>query len=251
MNTTQRVVLFGATSAIAQATARLLVQQGCSLFLVGRNAMKLQALVDDLRVRAAPGQRIESMNADLDLIDGHAHLFDAAEKNLDGIDTVFIAHGALPDQTACEASVPLTLALIHTNALSAIALDGEAANRLQAQGHGLIVAIGSVAGDRGRQSNYVYGASKGMLALFLQGLRNRLAPHGVQVLTIKPGFVDTPMTAAFEKKGPLWATPEHVAHGIVKAMRSRRDEVYLPWFWYWIMLVIHNIPERVFKHMKL
>jgi short-subunit dehydrogenase len=251
MNTIQNVVLFGATSAIAQATSRLLAQQGCNLFLVGRNAMKLQALVDDLRVRAAPEQRIEGKTADLDLIDQHVHLFKAAETALGGMDTVIIAHGTLPDQAACEASVSLTLAQIHTNALSVIALASEAANRLQAQKHGMIVAIGSVAGDRGRQSNYVYGAAKGMLALFLQGLRNRLAPHGVRVLTVKPGFVDTPMTAAFEKKGPLWATPEDIARGIIKAMRSRRDVVYLPWFWYWIMLIIRLIPERIFKRMKL
>lgn len=251
MMCTKNVLMFGATSAIAQATARLLVQQGCGLYAVGRNPQKLHALIDDLRVRAAPGQRIEGMVGDLDDLAQHASLFDAAWQTLQGIDTVFIAHGTLPDQSACETSVALTLAQIHTNALSAIALAAEAATRLQAQGAGMIVAIGSVAGDRGRQSNYAYGASKGMLALYLQGLRNRLAPKGVHVLTIKPGFVDTPMTAAFDKKGLLWATPEQVAKGITRAMRKQRDVVYLPWFWRWIMLVIRSIPERVFKRLTL
>ncbi len=251
MNEPQRIMLFGATSAIAQATARLLVRQGCDVYAIGRNPQKLRALLDDLRVRAAPGQIVDGMSADLDLIEAHEHLFSAAETALGGMDAVIIAHGTLPDQAECERSVALTLAQLHTNGLSAIALASEAANRLQAQGHGMIVAIGSVAGDRGRQSNYVYGAAKGMLALFLQGLRNRLASHGVHVLTVKPGFVDTPMTAAFDKRGLLWATPEQIAGGIVQAMRARRDVVYLPWFWRWIMLVLRSIPERVFKRLKL
>ena len=251
MSTIQRVLMFGATSAIAQATARVLVQHGCSLYAVGRNPDKLQAVLDDLRVRCGPNQVIDGISVDLDQIHAHAASFAAAEKALGKIDTVFIAHGTLPDQAACELSVELTLAQIHTNALSAIALATEAANRLQMQGSGMIVGIGSVAGDRGRQSNYVYGSAKGMLALFLQGLRNRLASHGVHVLTIKPGFVDTPMTVALEKKGLLWAMPEQVASGIVRAMCKRKDIVYVPWFWRWIMLIVRSVPERVFKRLKL
>ena len=251
MNDMHSVLIFGATSAIAQATARLLVQQGCNLYAVGRNPVKLQALLDDLRVRAAPGQHIAGMSSDLDHIDDQAQLFITAAAAMGGIDTVVIAHGTLPNQSECEQSVALTMAQIHTNALSAIALATEAANRLQAQGYGMIVAIGSVAGDRGRQSNYVYGAAKGMLDLFLQGLRNRLTSSGIHVLTIKPGFVDTPMTAGFEKKGLLWATPEQIALGIVQAMRARRNAVYLPWFWRWIMLLIRSIPEQIFKRLKL
>ena len=110
--------------------------------------------------------------------------------------------------------------------------------------------IGSVAGDRGRQSNYVYGAAKGMVSLFLQGLRNRLAKQGVQVLTIKPGFVDTPMTAAFSK-GALWAKPDDIARGIVRAVDRKSDEVYLPGFWWVIMTIIRHIPERIFKKLSL
>lgn len=247
----QRVLMFGATSAIAQATARLLVEQGCSLYAVGRNVGKLTALLDDLRVRAAPGCVVDGCSADLDAVEEHPALFEAAASALGGMDTVFIAQGTLPDQAACEASIPLALAQIHTNALAPIALAARAANMLQEQGRGMIVAIGSVAGDRGRQSNYVYGASKGMLALFLQGLRNRLARSGVHVLVVKPGFVDTPMTAAFDKKGLLWATPEQVARGIVRAMRRRSDVAYVPGFWWPIMAIIRCIPERVFKRLKL
>lgn len=248
----QRVVIFGATSAIAQATAKLLLAEGCSLYLVGRNPLKLNAIIDDLRVRAtAPGQIVEGVSADLDLITQHVQLFDSAHNAMQGIDAILIAHGTLPDQTACESSLPLALSAVHTNAISAIALASEAAQRFQTQKHGLIVAISSVAGDRGRQSNYVYGAAKGMLSLFLQGLRNRLMPHNVHVLTIKPGFVDTPMTAALSKNGPLWATPEQIALGIVQGMRKQQDIVYLPWFWRWIMLIVRNIPERLFKRMKM
>jgi hypothetical protein len=125
------------------------------------------------------------------------------------------------------------------------------ANRFEQRGRGTLIAISSVAGDRGRQSNYVYGAAKGMISLLLQGLRNRLSSKGIQVITIKPGFVDTPMTAAFEKKGLLWAQPDQIAKGIVAAVERGRDEVYLPWFWRWIMLVIRHIPERLFKRLQL
>jgi short-subunit dehydrogenase len=125
------------------------------------------------------------------------------------------------------------------------------ANYFQSRGRGSIVAISSVAGDRGRKSNYVYGAAKGMVTLFLQGLRNRLASKGVTVVTIKPGFVDTPMTKDFDRSGPLWTQPPAIARGIVRAVERRRDVAYLPWFWQLIMLVIRHIPERIFKRMSL
>ena len=247
----QRIVIFGATSAIASACARLWVAQGNSLFLVGRDTTKLKSMIADLRVRGTPDQRIECMGADLNDLDSHESLFSFADTAMGGIDVVLIAHGSLPDQGACEQSVDLTLKEISTNALSVISLLTLAANRLEAQGFGVIAAISSVAGDRGRQSNYVYGAAKGMVSLFMQGLRNRLSKKGVAVVTIKPGFVDTPMTAHFEKKGMLWAQPEAVAKGIVKAIWQRRDEVYLFGIWRWIMLIIKHIPEVIFKRLSL
>ncbi|PXW94932.1 hypothetical protein C7444_11114 [Sphaerotilus hippei] len=248
-----RIVIFGATSAIAHATARLWVQRGAHLYLIGRHTARLQAAVDDLRVRAgAQGAgHIHFARADLDLLEHHQMLIDAATRALGGIDTVLIAQGSLPDQAACEADPALAQREMHTNALAPIHLASRLATQLQAQGHGCIVVISSVAGERGRQSNYVYGAAKGMLTLFLQGLRNRLQPHGVQVLTIKPGFVDTPMTAAFDKKGPLWATPEQIARGIVRAIDQRRDVAYLPGFWRPVMAIIRAIPESLFKRLKL
>ena len=121
--------------------------------------------------------------------------------------------------------------------------------RFETQGHGSIVGITSVAGDRGRQSNYVYGASKGGFSLFLQGLRNRLHPKGVHVLTVKPGFVDTPMTSHMAK-GLLFAQPSTVARGIHRAIVRKKDVVYLPWFWRFILLVFVHIPESIFKRLK-
>lgn len=247
----QRIIIFGATSAIAEATARLWVARGASLFLVGRNVGKLQAITEDLRVRAGANQKIEMLAADLNDVMRHPELIETAATALGGLDLALVAHGTLPDQTACEKSVEATFAEIQTNALSVISLLSLLANRFEFEKQGVIAAITSVAGDRGRQSNYIYGAAKGMVTIFLQGLRNRLAKAGVRVVTIKPGFVDTPMTAAFEKKGLLWASPDQIAHGIVKAVASGRDVVYLPWFWRWIMLVIQHIPEVVFKRLSL
>lgn len=251
MNSLKRVILFGATSAIAEQTARQLVAQGASLYCVGRNHNKLMVMLDDLKVRANSQQRIDGCVADLNDSIQHAHLIDSAEYCLGGIDGVLVAHGTLPDQKACQTDTTLMRQEIETNALSVINLLTLLANRLEKQQHGVIAVISSVAGDRGRQSNYVYGAAKGMVTLFLQGLRNRLTKVNVDVVTIKPGFVDTPMTAEFDKGGPLWAKPEQIAKGIIKAMQKGKGEVYLPWFWWGIMLIIKHIPESIFKRLSL
>ncbi|MCG8081658.1 MAG: SDR family NAD(P)-dependent oxidoreductase, partial [Candidatus Thiodiazotropha taylori] len=136
------------------------------------------------------------------------------------------------------------------NALTTISLLTNLANYFEAQQRGSIVVISSVAGDRGRQSNYVYGAAKGAVTIFLQGLRNRLTKSGVNVLTVKPGFVDTPMTADFPK-GALWASSEKVAQDINKAIDAQKSVAYVPWFWRYIMLIIKSIPEMVFKKLSL
>ncbi len=254
-----KILIFGATSAIASSAATLWVARGDSLFLVGRNPNKLQAILDDLRVRKVDEQIVEGAVADLDDFAQHGPLIALARETLGGLDVALIAQGSLPDQKACESSVEATLAEIRTNALGPIALltllAGEFERARSALGPedegGVIAVIGSVAGDRGRQSNYVYGAAKGMLATFLEGLRNRLAKVDVAVVTIKPGFVDTPMTASFDKKGPLWASSQTVAKGVVSAIERRRDVVYLPGFWRFIMFVIRHIPEFVFKRLSL
>jgi decaprenylphospho-beta-D-erythro-pentofuranosid-2-ulose 2-reductase len=178
-------------------------------------------------------------------------VLDTAARQLGGIDIVLIAHGTLSDQAQCQTSVDALRHEFDVNAVSTMALLTLLANRLEAQRHGTLAVISSVAGDRGRQSNYAYGSAKAAVTAFLAGLRQRLAKANVDVLTIKPGFVDTPMTAGIANKGALWAQPDAIAAGIVKAIERRRNIVYLPWFWRWIMLVIRHIPEPLFKKLKL
>lgn len=244
----RKVLVVGATSTIAEAAARILAQRGDRLYLVGRNAGRLQALVDDLKVRGSAGLGSEAM--DLTDVAGLAPMLARADASLGGLDAVLVAHGSLPDQGACQRSVEKTLAEIETNGLSVVALLTLVANRMEQARSGTIAVISSVAGDRGRASNYVYGSAKALVTAFLSGLRQRLAPAGVAVVTVKPGFVDTRMTAALPK-GPLWAKPERVAAGIVRAMDRRRPEAYLPWFWRWIMAVVVAIPERVFARLRM
>ncbi|MDH5394619.1 MAG: SDR family oxidoreductase [Gammaproteobacteria bacterium] len=244
----KNILILGATSAIAEKFAHRYTQQGNKFLLVARNAERLNNIADDLRVRGAVEVVTEAV--DLSVINAHKTFIQNVSKKLGSIDIVLIAYGSLGDQTACEANVDETLQELNTNCLSVISLLTLLANVMQEQKSGSIAVISSVAGDRGRQSNYVYGTAKGALSIFMQGLRNRLSRHGVQVLTIKPGFVDTPMTKEF-KKGLLWASPESIAAGIEKAINKNKDTVYLPFFWRYIMLIIRLIPEKIFKRMSL
>lgn len=242
------VLIIGATSAIAEATARCYAAQGARLFLVARDATRLADIATDLKVRGAAD--VGHATLDVNRLDEHASVLVQAWHLLQNIDVALIAHGTLPDQGECEGSVEVALAEFATNATSTIALMTAIAPRLEAQHRGALVVISSVAGDRGRQSNYLYGAAKAAVSTFASGLRQRLAKVGVDVVTVKPGFVDTPMTRAF-RKGPLWAKPDAVAAGIVRAANRGRSVVYLPWFWRPIMLVIRHIPEFIFKRLKL
>ena len=245
----RKVLIIGATSAIAEATARLFAERGDSLFLVARDATRVANVADDLRVRGAA--RVETRTLDTTNFALQRNVLDTAHEAFDGIDVALVAHGSLPDQAACEQNIDKLRHEFDTNAVSTVAILGDLANRMERQGHGTLAVISSVAGDRGRQSNYVYGAAKAAVSTFASGLRQRLAKSSVCVLTIKPGFVDSPMTAGFENKGILWAQPEHIARGIVAAIDARRNTVYLPWFWRWIMLIIRQIPEPLFKRLKL
>ena len=244
----KKILIIGGTSAIAEATARLWAAQGHRQYLLGRNDERLSTMATDLKIRGAE----VAQYAVLDLNDfaQHGVALDAAAAALEGLDTVLIAHGTLGNQKNCEQDFSAALQDFNTNAISVISLLTHLANRFEAQKHGSIAVISSVAGERGRQSNYVYGAAKGAVTIFLQGLRNRLHNYGVQVLTIKPGFVDTPMTAAFPK-GVLWVKPETIARSILKGIEKRQDVIYAPSFWLWIMAVIRLIPEPIFKRLKL
>ncbi|AGC48488.1 short chain dehydrogenase/reductase family oxidoreductase [Myxococcus stipitatus DSM 14675] len=244
----KKVLVLGATSAIAQATVRLLAARGASLYLVGRNAANLDAVTKDAATRGAA--KVESKAVDLNDFATHEALVEGAYQALGGLDGVVLAHGVLGDQAESQATWTATEAVLRTNFMSAVSLLTPLANRFEAQKAGTLVVISSVAGDRGRQSNYVYGASKGALNVFLQGLRNRLAKSNVAVVTVKPGFVDTPMTAHLPKN-KLFASPEKVARGLLRAADSRKNEVYVPGIWALIMLIIKSIPESVFKKLKL
>ena len=242
------VAIFGATSAIAVETARLFAGEGAKLFLVARNKERLEAVEQDLGVRGAAATRCSI--ADLSDTSTHEALLREVAEFESGADVVLIAYGSLPNQEEAQKNFSVTESEIQTNFLSVVSLLTGLSEYFENKGAGVIAVISSVAGDRGRQSNYIYGAAKGGLSIFLQGLRNRLFSKGVHVLDIKPGFVDTPMTSGI-KRGPLFVSPEVIAKGIVRAIEKKKNVVYLPFFWLGIMCVIKHIPEAVFKRLKL
>jgi decaprenylphospho-beta-D-erythro-pentofuranosid-2-ulose 2-reductase len=244
----QNILVLGAASAIAQATIRIYATKGASLYLVARNNEKLSAIAADAKVRGA--SQVFTATCDLDQINEHAGLLAHVRQQFATLDIALLAHGVLGNQAEAEQDFAVTEAILHTNFLSVASLATHLANQFELQKKGTLAVISSVAGDRGRKSNYVYGTSKAAVTVLLQGLRNRLDRHGVQVLTIKPGFVATPMTAHI-KKGPLFASPEKIASGIVSAIDRRKDVVYLPWFWRPIMFIIRSVPERIFKSKNL
>lgn len=243
-----KILIVGATSAIAQESARCFAADGAEIFLVGRNPEKLAVVKDDLIVHGAA--RVESYSLDLSNLGEHQTMIDVAIETLGGLDAVLIAHGTLTDQESAQHSVEETLEELNINFLSVVSLLTPLADYFEQQRRGNIAVISSVAGDRGRMSNYVYGTAKAGVSTFLQGLRARLQKAGVQVLTVKPGFVDSPMTADIAKN-PLFAKPSTVGRAIYRAMKKNQDVLYTPWFWRYIMWVIIHVPEFVFKRTRL
>jgi len=242
------VLVLGATSAIAQSIIRVYAAKHASLYLVARNAEKMATVAADARIRGAA--EIYTRTIDLDETDAHPGLLADVAQKLPNLDIVLIAYGVLGEQAKGEQDVATAETVFQTNFLSVVSLLTLLANDFERRRVGTIAVITSVAGDRGRKSNYIYGTSKAALTIFLQGLRARLHGQGVQVLTIKPGFVRTPMTAHL-KHGPLFASPDEVARGIVSAIERKRDVVYLPWFWRPIMFVVRAVPEKIFKKLSL
>jgi short-subunit dehydrogenase len=244
----KNILIIGATSAIAAAVAREYATQGNVLYLIARNEQRLTTMAQDLRVRGAQDVIVDTL--DVANFAEHEKALNTAIERLKHIDIVLMAHGVLLDQKTLETNVQQTLHSYNVNALSVIALLTLLANQFEVQKQGTLAVITSVAGDRGRQSNYIYGSAKAMVSVFLQGLRNRLFFSNVNVLDIKPGFVDTPMVAHL-KKGPLWAQPEVVAKDIVKAIEKKKSILYTPFFWRYIMFIIKHVPESIFKRGKL
>ncbi len=242
----KKILIIGATSAIAQAYARLHTND--ELFLVARSAAKLESVANDLKARGA--KKIGVAEIDANDFARHGSILDMAVRELGGLDIALIAHGILGDQKTSERDFGAAEKEFSTNFLSVVSMLTPLAAFFEKQGSGVIAVISSVAGDRGRQSNYIYGTAKGALSIYLSGLRNRLCATGVCVLTIKPGFVDTPMTAHL-KKGLLFASPEKVASDISQAIDRKKSILYTPRIWRWIMLIIRTIPESIFKKLKL
>ena len=242
----RRVLIIGATSAIAAEVGRLYAARGAALVLAGRNPDRLAAVGDDLRLRGAGSVAAEV----LDVLDHEAHASFVQRAFAGGLDVVLVAHGVLPDQRRCEADAGEAIRALEVNLVATVALLTLLANELQARRSGTLAVISSVAGDRGRQSNYVYGAAKAGLTAFLQGLRQRLSPAGVDVVTLKPGFVDTPMTAHLPGN-PLASSSRRAARAIYRAIEARREVAYIPWFWRPVMALIKAIPEPLFKRLRL
>jgi short-subunit dehydrogenase len=241
------ILLIGANSAIATAVARLYASDGHSLFLVGRDLAKLETLRDDLTVRGAGG--VALVELDITHTARHTELIERAHTALGTIELAIICHGLLPDQEKCERDFTALQASLDVNVISTLSLLVELGKYFGIQGKGSLAVITSVAGDRGRRSNYVYGASKSMISTFLEGLRGRLHDSGVNVIDIRPGLVDSPMTREL-KKGPLFSTPERVARCIVKGIKKNRTTLYAPAYWRFVMLVVKAIPQRLFKRLR-
>jgi len=217
--------------------------------LVARNEERLSKVAADLLVRGAV--QVKTRGLDMNDFSQHVSLIENAYTSLGNIDIALIAHGSLGDQQRGEHNFHDALETFNTNALSVISLLTYLANFMIERCHGNIAVIGSVAGDRGRLSNYIYGASKAMLEVFCSGLRARLCKHQVHLLLIKPGFVATAMTAHLTLPPLLVASADRVAKDIHSAVAKQKDQIYTPWFWMGVMLLIRCLPGALFKKLSI
>ncbi|MEK6789633.1 MAG: SDR family oxidoreductase [Pseudomonadota bacterium] len=242
-----QILIVGATSAMARGCAFAWAAQGQRVLLAGRDDAELARLAQDIRVRFNTAAQVVALDLD-ETTPREAWLADLQE-TYGQIDGLLCAAGWMPDNETMRHGMP-ALQVIQRNFTGPVALINAFADVCEQRKHGFIVGISSVAGDRGRQSNYLYGAAKGGFAIYLAGLRNRLFASGVSVLTVKPGFVDTRMTfglpGLFLVADPFW-----VGQQIVAACDKGRDEIYVPGFWRLILLIIRHVPEVVFKRLKL
>lgn len=244
-----KIIVLGALSEIAEAACGLLANADASFMLVGRNAANLDVAAKHLRVLGAGSVQAEA--ADLTTLDPEAALA-RWDQMLGGVDAIILAYGQLGEQSMLAKNIDAARALIDVNYGSAAGWCLSAANLFEARNLGALVVVGSVAGDRGRQSNFIYGSTKAALAALVAGLSHRLAPTGARAVLIKPGQVATAMTAHMDRKGPLWAKPEQIGQAIADAVRKPGAAVvYAPSYWRWIMMVIKSVPNIVFHKTKL
>jgi decaprenylphospho-beta-D-erythro-pentofuranosid-2-ulose 2-reductase len=248
---TGAVLVLGGTSAIASAYARLCAAKGRPIVLAGRNPARLAAAAADLTARGASEVQVHAG----DLADGEriGAMFGEITAATPDIGEVLLAYGVLGDMAEVKRPAPALSTHLQTNFLSAALWLEHCAAALEARGAGRIIVIGSVAGDRGRQSNYPYGAAKAGLERYVEGLQHRFALGGGRISThfVKAGFVDSPMTEGMDKGGPLWATPDQVAQSIRRGVARGQAVLYVPWFWRAIMAVICAVPRFVFHKTRL
>lgn len=246
----KRIVIVGATSSIAEQCARLWVQESpVDLVLIGRDVAKTEIMAADLQARSS-GSSVQSLQTDF--VDPVAikNLVAGIAQN-GAIDIALIAHGSLPDQQLCQEDLILCQEALAINGVSPVLFAEAFAGHMQKANTGTLAIIGSVAGDRGRKSNYVYGAAKGMVTRYAQGLQHRLAKTDAKVVLIKPGPTDTPMTAHLKQQGARLASVEDVAKQIVFGIKRGRPVVYAPTKWWLIMMVIRHLPRMVFNKMEI
>jgi short-subunit dehydrogenase len=245
----QRILIIGATSRIAEHCARLWARVPVNFVLAGRDEAKLTLIAQDLRARS-PQSVVEIHTPSFDdpaAIDA----FVGAIAGAGPIDIALIAHGMLPEQLACQNDLRLVKEAVSVNAVSPVLYAEAIARRMEAAGRGALAVIGSVAGDRGRQSNYVYGSAKGLVDRYMQGLRHRFAGTAVRCTLVKPGPTDTPMTAELRSRGVRLAPVEKVASDIVAGIAKGKGVIYTPGIWRYVMLIIRHIPESLFVRTGL
>ena len=241
-------LVLGATSRVAHALAHALAARGHDVCVAARDLDEAERVAADVRVRS--GRTCVALRFDAVDFDGHGVFLDAVEQAVGPVEFAALAFGEMGEQAESERDAQAARAVIDVNYTGAVSISERLAERFLAHGRGTLVGISSVAGDRGRQSNYIYGSAKGAFALYLQGLRNRLFAHQVHVLTVKLGFVDTRMTWGLATGLPI-AAPEAAAQAVLAAAERRENVLYYPRFWRGIMGIIGAIPEVAFKRLKL
>ena len=242
------ILVVGATSAIARSVARLYAVKNAKLLLLARDEERLRESAADLGLRGASD--VKSLKYDALYAENHSKIVAAAVEFLGSIDIALICHGNLPNQKECQADYRKAEEAIRVNGLSVISLCTEIVSHLKKQQKGTLAVITSVAGERGRRPNFVYGAAKSMVSTYLQGLRGSLLEDNLHIVDVRPGLVISPMTAHL-KKGPFWSSPESIAASIIKGISKKRHIIYAPSYWRLIMLIVSVIPETIFKRIKI
>lgn len=242
----KNVLILGAASDVAQALAHKFAREGFNLILAARNSERLAEAVSDIAIR----HKVQAEVVEFDALDYASHA-DFYSNLSTKPDVAIVVFGYLGEQAVAQTDFSQAQKIIETNYTGAVSILTIIANDFEQRKSGAIIGISSVAGDRGRQSNYIYGSAKAALTAYLSGLRNRLVKSRVRVITVKPGFVRTKMTANMSLPGPVTAKPHQVANDVFRAYQKGRDVVYTLWMWRYLMLVVRHIPEAIFKRMNL